>query len=146
MDQTPTQAKKNLQEQAREAGALIVHHSRGTALLRCGAPAAGVHFLLNGPVRLFLQSPEGKVDLGYAADGAALGLASVVANESADVNAVAQGPVETLFLPREQFLTLLNDHPRLCADVAVALSDSAIQAVRDLGKIRRSTMRRSYRA
>lgn len=144
MNQNPTQAQKNLQEQAREAGALTAHHTRGTTLLRRGAPAAGIHFLLNGPVRLFINSLEGEVELGYATEGTALGLSSVISGEGAEVNAIVQGPAETLFIPREQFLNLLQSRPWLYGDVAVALSCSAMKALRDLREVRRSTTRRSY--
>jgi CRP/FNR family transcriptional regulator len=86
-------------------------------------PPSSILFLLEGRVKLTMNSSEGKrLTLGFALPGDVLGLAAVVTGSPYEITAVAQFPCRLRALPRNRFLDLLLRNPVAWQNVARLLS------------------------
>ena len=84
--------------------------------------ALSVHFLLEGRVKLTMNSSEGKrMTLGFAGPGEILGLAASISGCSHVITAVAQYPCKLTALPRSTFLDFLLRYPVACQNSACLL-------------------------
>ena len=94
----------------------------GTVLFAEEQEARSVHFLLEGRVKLTMNSSEGKrLMLGIAGPGEILGLASSISGCPHVITAVAQYPCKLMALPRPVFLDFLLRYPVACQNSATLL-------------------------
>jgi CRP/FNR family transcriptional regulator len=94
-----------------------------TVLFAEGQEPCSILFLLEGRVKLTLNSIDGKrLTLGIAMPGEILGLAAVVTGCPYEITAVAQCPCRIRALPRKSFLDLLSRYPVACQNSARLLS------------------------
>jgi CRP-like cAMP-binding protein len=107
----------------------------GAALiLREGQKPASVLLLLEGKVKLSLNSIDGRrLIIGFASPGEILGLTSVVSGERYEITAEAQFPCMISSLPRQTFLDFLLRSPVACRNVTRQLS---LEHKRTLGQLR----------
>ena len=83
-----------------------------TVLFAEGQEPCNILFLLEGKVKLTMNSSEGKrLTLGVAEPGDVLGLAAVITGRPYETTAVAQFPCRIRALPRKSFLDLLLRYP-----------------------------------
>ncbi len=88
------------------------HYKGSEAVFTEEQEACTVHFLLEGRVKLTLNSSEGRrITLGIARPGEILNLADVIAGSPYETTAVAQFPSSITALPRSVFLDFLGRHP-----------------------------------
>jgi CRP/FNR family cyclic AMP-dependent transcriptional regulator len=82
-----------------------------------------VFFLLNGRVKLSMNSVEGRrLILGIVGPGEILGLASTISGKPFDMTAETQSPSVLASIPRDRFLDLLLGYPIASHNVARLLS------------------------
>jgi CRP/FNR family transcriptional regulator len=110
----------------------------GAALiLREGQEPANVLLLLEGKVKLSLNSSDGRrLIVGFASQGEILGLTSAVSGYPYEMTAEAQFPCTISSLPRQSFLDFLSRAPVACENVARQLgfeNRRAIEQLRTLG-------------
>ncbi|MGC2273862.1 MAG: Crp/Fnr family transcriptional regulator, partial [Candidatus Sulfotelmatobacter sp.] len=110
----------------------------GAALiLREGQEPASILLLLEGKVKLSLNSSDGRrLIVGFASPGEILGLTSAVSGYPYEVTAEAQFPCTISSLPRQSFLDFLLRAPVACEDVARQLgleNRRTIEQLRTLG-------------
>jgi len=95
----------------------------GTLILREGEKPASVLLLLEGKVKLSLNSIDGqRLIIGFASPGEILGLTSVVSGLLYEITAEAQFPCKISSLPRQSFLDFLLRSPVACQNVTRQLS------------------------
>jgi len=110
----------------------------GAALiLREGQEPANILLLLEGKVKLSLNSSDGRrLILGFASPGEILGLTSAVSGYPYEVTAEAQFPCTISSLRRQSFLDFLLRAPVACENVAQQLgfeNRRTIEQLRTLG-------------
>ena len=89
-----------------------------TVLLTEGEEPGRVLFLLDGRVKLSINSTAGKrLILGIAEAGDILGLAPAVSGSPSEVTAEAQFPCRLASLPRRTFLDFMVRYPLACLSV-----------------------------
>jgi hypothetical protein len=86
---------------------------KGEWLLTEGEDAAGLHLIAAGAVAVVAREYGERVMLGTLGPGDALGETELVFRRKAYADAIAMQPTATLFLPREYFESLAQDHPAL---------------------------------
>jgi CRP-like cAMP-binding protein len=90
-----------------------------------GDSATGVFVVCRGSVRLFIRNPvSGKITFDRCAGpGSLLGLPAVFGDKPYSMSAEAVEESEVGFLPREKFLSLMQEDGRLCMRCLQLLSD-----------------------
>jgi CRP/FNR family transcriptional regulator, cyclic AMP receptor protein len=97
----------------------------GTSLFNEKDPASGVHFVLEGEVKLSMNSAEGKrLILRIARKGEVLGLASALSGRPCEMTAETLYPVKVATVRRSDFLNFLTRHPEVYRTVTEELSRS----------------------
>jgi CRP/FNR family transcriptional regulator, cyclic AMP receptor protein len=106
-----------------ESLASVFHCDGGAVLLTEGEQPNRVLILLEGKVKLSMNSIEGRrLILGIAAPGDVLGLAGVVSGSSYEITAEAQSPCGLRWLPRQSFLDFMLRNPVASQNVGRQLS------------------------
>jgi CRP-like cAMP-binding protein len=116
-------------------------YEKGEKLVTQGEEAAGLHLVASGQVAVVAHDGEDSVVLSTLSPGETVGEVALVLRRKANADVIAVHPTVTLFLPREEFLSLIHDHPgvlhglymtavRRDDETAVAL-DNAPAAVAD---------------
>jgi cAMP-dependent protein kinase regulator len=116
-------------------------YEKGEKLVTQGHEAAGLHLVASGQVAVVAHDGEESVMLSSLSPGETVGEVALVLRRKANADVIAVHPTVTLFLPREEFLSLVHDHPgvlhglymtavRRDDETAVAL-DNAPAAVAD---------------
>jgi CRP/FNR family cyclic AMP-dependent transcriptional regulator len=94
-----------------------------TVLLTEGEKTARVLFLLDGQVKLSMNSMEGRrLIIGVAAPGDFLGLAAVVSGLPCEVTAEARLPCKIKAIPRQSFIDFLFRYPVAWQNVGCQMS------------------------
>ncbi|HEX7706522.1 MAG TPA: cyclic nucleotide-binding domain-containing protein [Thermoanaerobaculia bacterium] len=98
----------------------------GTLLFQEGAEPEGVYFLHSGEVDLCFSSPKsGEAKSLLVADaGQILGLASLVSGRHLDCTATTRSTCITGFIPKDRFLSLLDEKPALWLTVLRMISSN----------------------
>jgi len=96
----------------------------GKLLFREGTQPNGVYYVHSGEVDLCFSSPKtgGAKSLLTVDAGQILGLTSVVSGRPHDCSATARSACITGFIPKERFLTLLDEKPALWLTVLRMIS------------------------
>jgi CRP/FNR family transcriptional regulator, cyclic AMP receptor protein len=91
--------------------------------------AHGIYIVLEGEVRLSLNSSEGRrLSLAIARQGEVLGMASTLAGSPYDVTAETLYPAKVAHIGRRDFLNFLTRHPEAYQVVIEELSRSVTKA------------------
>ncbi|MGH7272642.1 MAG: cyclic nucleotide-binding domain-containing protein, partial [Polyangiaceae bacterium] len=84
---------------------------KGEKLVTEGQEAQGLHLVASGEVAVVAHEGTESVVLATLAAGETVGEVALVLRRKANADVVAVYPTVTLFLPREEFLSLVQDHP-----------------------------------
>lgn len=92
---------------------------------------AGVYSLYSGQVDLLFAARNGDMrPLRVAGSGQILGLSAVLMRRPHDCSAITRVPCEVGFIPRDEFLRVLEEHPEVWFSVLRLLSND-VNAVYD---------------
>lgn len=92
-------------------------------------PAQGIYIVLEGEVKVSLNSSEGRrLSLAIARKGEILGMASTLAGSPYDVTAETLYPAKVAHIGRRDFLNFLTRHPEAYQAVIEELSRSVTKA------------------
>ena len=92
-------------------------------------PAQGIYIVLDGEVKLSLNSSDGRrLSLAIARKGEILGMASTLADSPYDVTAETLYPAKVAHIGRRDFLNFLTRHPEAYQAVGEELSRSVTKA------------------
>ncbi|HUH61788.1 MAG TPA: cyclic nucleotide-binding domain-containing protein [Terracidiphilus sp.] len=109
--------------QALEKHASAVPCDREHTLFRQGDEATGVYILHSGSATLTMHSDSGEVVLRIeSGPGSLLGLPGLIGNEPYSLTAVAHAGSLVGFVPRDQFLHLMEHNPALSFKVLQVLA------------------------
>lgn len=101
-------------------------------IFHIGSPSDDVYILLNGRVKVFELSKDGKeVILWFCFPGELFGLAEVVKKDNREVNALACSTVEVLAIKYADFQQYLYSHPAMAMQVIELLG----ARLRELGDV-----------
>ncbi|MEJ8856960.1 Crp/Fnr family transcriptional regulator [Variovorax robiniae] len=96
---------------------------RGQAIVTHGDTVRAVIVVVEGRVRVSILTSDGDENLlGWLREQELFGLPNVLADMPFSANVVADGPVATLHVAREDFLEILHKVPATAIGVAIALS------------------------
>lgn len=100
------------------------HRAAGETLLLEGEMPAGVYSLHSGEVDLLFAARNGDMRaLRVATSGQILGLSAVLMSRPHDCSAITRVPCEVGFIPRDEFLRVLEQHPSVWFSVLRILSN-----------------------
>jgi len=114
---------------------------KGDKIITAGEESQGLHLIASGEAAVVVQEGGEGMVLATVVPGDTVGEVALVLRRKANADVTAVHPTVTLFLPREEFLSLITDHPgilhglymtavRRDDETALAL-DSAPAAVAD---------------
>ena len=83
----------------------------GDKLVETGEEAAGLHLVVSGEVAMVAYESGERVVLATLTPGETVGEVELVLCRNSGADAIAVRPTATLFLPRAQFFSLVQDHP-----------------------------------
>ncbi|MEJ2007223.1 MAG: Crp/Fnr family transcriptional regulator [Acidobacteriota bacterium] len=108
----------------------IVNLPKHAKLLEEGQLPEGIFVLLRGSVKLFVSLKGGKtLILRVVQSGEVLGLSATMSSNLAEYTAETLSPTQFLYVPRKDFLALLELHPEICVSVVEVLSHQLREAV-----------------
>ena len=102
-----------------EARATLVEHfetrifEAGDKLVEKGEEARGLHLIVSGEIAVSAYEKGERVVLATLTAGETVGEVELVLCRNAAADATAVRPTATLFLPREEFFALAQDHPAI---------------------------------
>jgi cAMP-dependent protein kinase regulator len=89
-------------------------YEKGDKLVVEGQDAQGLHLLASGEVAVVAhEDDEEPIVVATLAAGETVGEVALVLRRRANADVIAVHPTVTLFLPREDFLALIQDHPTI---------------------------------
>lgn len=116
--------------QALEPVKSVVNLPKHARLLEEGQVPEGIFVLLHGSVKLFVSLKGGKtLILRVVQSGEVLGLSATMSGNAAEYTAETLSPTQFLYVPRKDFLALLELHPDICVSVVEVLSHQLREAV-----------------
>lgn len=108
----------------------IVNLPKHAKLLEEGQMPEGIFVLLRGSVKQFVSLKGGKtLILRVVQSGEVLGLSATMSSRPAEYTAETLSPTQFLYVPRKDFLALLEEHPEICISVVEVLSHQLREAV-----------------
>jgi CRP/FNR family transcriptional regulator, cyclic AMP receptor protein len=126
--QVASEFLNKLSQEARHDLLSLAHTSSfpsGTSLFNEKDPASGVSFVVEGEVKLSMNSAEGKrLILRIARKGEVMGLASALSGRPCEMTAETLYPAKIATVRRSDFLQFLTRHPEAYAVVTDELSRS----------------------
>jgi CRP/FNR family transcriptional regulator len=109
-------------EDIRAIGAVREFGSREIIFME-GDPAEGFHMVVEGRVKIFKLSSEGREQILHVFGmGEPFGEAAVFAKSKFPANAMAMEKTETFYIPRDNFVLLLQQDPSLAINLLAILS------------------------
>jgi CRP-like cAMP-binding protein len=102
-----------------EARATLVEHfetrmfEAGDRLVERGDDARGLHLIVSGAIAVVANDGGERIVLATLTAGETVGEVELVLCRNAAADAVAIRPTATLFLPRDEFFGLVQDHPTI---------------------------------
>jgi CRP-like cAMP-binding protein len=87
--------------------------AHGERLVREGEEAPGLHLVVSGEVSVIARDGDDRVVLETLTAGATLGEVELVLCRDANADVIAVKDTATLFLPRDDFFALAEDHPSI---------------------------------
>lgn len=113
-----------------------VERRQGGVLFQEGDPAAGFFVLLEGKVRVYKASPGGQeYTLHLITPGQLFAEAAMFTAKAYPANAEAVEDSVTAFFPKEAFVRLLSERPRLSLKIIVSLSRFVREFNRMVGEL-----------
>lgn len=107
----------------------IVNLPKHARLLEEGQWPEGIFVLVRGSVKLFVALKGGKtLILRVVQSGEVLGLSATMSSKPAEYTAETLSPTQFLYVPRKDFLALLELHPEICVSVVEVLSHQLREA------------------
>ncbi len=102
----------------RERAKLVEHFETrmfeaGDRLVEAGEEALGLHLIVSGEIGVVANEGGERVLLATLAAGETVGEVELVLCKNSVADAVAVRPTATLFLPRDEFFALVQDHPAI---------------------------------
>lgn len=111
-------------------------YPKGAVLYVEGQPCQGLFILCSGKVKLSASSALGRsVIVRVAKPGEILGLSAVISDTSYETSAETLEPAEANFLPREDFLSFLQNHGEVSMRVAQHLSMELQRAYHQVARL-----------
>jgi cAMP-dependent protein kinase regulator len=103
---------------ARERAALVERFETrlfeaGDRLVEAGEAALGLHLIVSGEIAVVAHEDGERVVLANLTAGETVGEVELVLCRAAAADAIAVRPTATLFLQREEFFALVQDHPAI---------------------------------
>ncbi len=96
---------------------------KGKILFLQGDPATGFFILLDGSVRVYKASPDGKeYTLHYIQAGQMFAEAAIFKGKTFPANAAAAEDSTVAFFPKDRFIKLIQDSPQMSLKMIAALS------------------------
>lgn len=96
---------------------------RNEIIFSDGDPGDGFYVVIEGQVKIFKLSPEGKEQILHVlGPGQPLGQVAVFAGRSFPANAQSLSKSHLLFFPREKFVDLIAQHPTIALKMLAVLS------------------------
>jgi len=86
---------------------------KGDRLLTEGEDAPGLHLVASGQVAVVAHDKGEPVVLATLPPGETVGEVALVLRRKANADVIAVHPTVTLFLPREEFLSIVQEHPAI---------------------------------
>jgi CRP-like cAMP-binding protein len=86
-------------------------YEKGEKLVTQGQEATGLHLVASGQVAVVTHDRDESVVLASLSPGETIGEVALVLRRKANADVIAVHPTVTLFLPREEFISLIQDHP-----------------------------------
>lgn len=105
---------------------------KGDKLVTEGEEAQGLHLVASGEVAVVAHEGGEPVVLATLPAGETVGEVALVLRRRANADVIAVHPTVTLFLPREEFLSLVQDHPAILHGLymtAVRRDDETMRAL-----------------
>jgi CRP-like cAMP-binding protein len=108
----------------------VVNLPKHAKLLEEGQVPEGIFVLVHGSVKLFVGLKGGKtLILRVVQSGEVLGLSATMSSRPAEYTAETLSSTQFLYVPRKDFLELLDEHPEICISVVEVLSHQLREAV-----------------
>ncbi len=122
---------------AQERGMLVERFEtrifeRGNKLVSEGEEAQGLHLVASGEVAVVAHEGGEPVVLASLGAGDTVGEVALILRRKANADVIAVHPTVTLFLPRDDFLALVQDHPTILHGLymtAVRRDDETMRAL-----------------
>src|ERR1019366_5063567 len=100
----------------RERAALVEHFETrvfeaGDKLVEAGEEGRGLHLIVSGEIGIVAHEGGERISLATLTAGETVGEVELVLCRNSVADAIAVRPTATLFLPREEFFALVQDHP-----------------------------------
>jgi len=86
---------------------------KGNRLVHEGEEAQGLHLIASGEVAVVAHEGDESVVLATLSAGDTVGEVALVLRRRANADVIAVHPTVTLFLPRDQFIALIQAHPAI---------------------------------
>jgi len=105
---------------------------KGEKLVVEGAHPQGLHLVASGEVAVVAHENGESIVVATLAAGETVGEVALILRRKANADVIAIHPTVTLFLPREEFMTLVQDHPAILHGLymtAVRRDDETIRAL-----------------
>jgi cAMP-dependent protein kinase regulator len=105
---------------------------KGDKIVTAGEDAQGLHLVASGQVAVVVQEGGESMVLATLIPGDTVGEVALVLRRKANADVTAVHPTVTLFLPREEFTSLITDHPAILHGLymtAVRRDDETMQAL-----------------
>jgi CRP-like cAMP-binding protein len=105
---------------------------KGDRLVTEGEESQGLHLIASGEVAVIAHEAGESLVLASLPAGETVGEVALVLRRKANADVTAVHPTVTLFLPREQFIALIQDHPAILHGLyltAVRRDDEAARAL-----------------
>jgi CRP-like cAMP-binding protein len=105
---------------------------RGDKLVTEGQESQGLHLIASGEVAVVTHEGTESLVLATLPAGETVGEVALVLRRKANADVTAVHPTVTMFLPRDQFLALIHDHPAILHGLymtAVRRDDEASRAL-----------------
>jgi cAMP-dependent protein kinase regulator len=88
-------------------------YEKGEKLIAEGRDAAGLHLVASGQVAVVGHEGGEPFVISTLSAGDVVGEVALVLRRKANADVVAVHPTVTLYLPRDEFLSLVHDHPAI---------------------------------
>jgi cAMP-dependent protein kinase regulator len=105
---------------------------KGDRLVNTGEDAQGLHLVASGQVAVVVHEGGEDMVLATLSPGDTVGEVALVLRRKANADVTAVHPTVTLFLPRDEFISLITDHPTILHGLymtAVRRDDETMQAL-----------------
>jgi CRP-like cAMP-binding protein len=107
-------------------------YEKGDKIVSVGEESQGLHLVASGEVAVVVQEGDEPMVLATLTPGDTVGEVALVLRRKANADVTAVHPTVTLFLPRDEFLSLITDHPAILHGLymtAVRRDDETMQAL-----------------